>query len=676
LRWLIGTWLLASAATAVCASQEENPLDLTALSLEELMDVEVFSVSKKQEKLSESAAAAFVITPEDMRRAGVTSIPEALRMVPGMEVARIDANKWAISARGFNDIFANKLLVLIDGRSVYTPLFSGVFWEAQDVLLEDVERIEVIRGPGATLWGANAVNGIINVRTKSARDTRGSLMTLGSGSEERGFGSVRYGDRLRDDFHYRIYAKGALRDDLVLPSGAQAADGWNVLRGGFRLDWDTSDSDALILQGDIYQGDIGQTYRIFASPKPPYLRTFEYQANIAGGNVLGRWEHVFPDASDLALQVYYDRTEREEAVISGYLETFDLDFQHRFSLDVQQEILWGLGYRFTRDEFNGSFTSSFHPDSRRYDLISAFAQEEVSLADDRFRLTLGSKFEYSDFAGFEIQPSARLLWIPDERHTLWTAASCAVRTPSRADHDIRSVGLVLPPSSAQPDMPITVVELHGDRGFQSEELLAFEFGSRFRAADRLFLDLAAFYNLYDDLLTVEPRLPYLDTTSSPPYLVAPSVIDNRMSGMAYGAELAADAQVRDYWRLRAAYTFLDIHIDLDEDSSYAPGLEWEGVSPQHQLSLRSSLDLPRGLELDLWGRYVDALPDAELDSYLNLDARFGWNLTDRLELSLVGQNLLDAQHAEFRSPHGPTLNSDAQRGAYGVLRWRFEPIEK
>ena len=671
MKLLARVWLLVALATAIHA--QEFSIDLAELSLEELMDIEVFSVSRKEGKLSESAAAVFVLTAEDVRRTGATSIPEALRMVPGMEVARIDASKWAVSSRGFNDAFANKLLMLIDGRSVYSPLFSGVFWDTQDVPFEDVERIEVIRGPGATLWGANAVNGIINVLSKSARDTQGGLATVGLGSEESRSGSVRYGGRLGDDLYFRLNARRVERDDFALASGEEAADGWEVRQVGFRVDWTTSERDELTLQGDLYDGKIGATFQIVDSPTAPYRHTFDFETPISGGNLLGRWERRFSTDADLALQIYYDRTERGEAPISGNLDTWDLDFQHRFVIDDQQEIVWGLGYRLIRDDMGGSFSVSFVPAVRRYNLFSAFVQEEVRLADDRLRLTLGSKFEHSDFSGMEIQPNIRLLWLPAERHTIWTAVSRAVRTPARSDHDIRSIFEVVPPGQFGADSLATFAMLQGNADFRSETMVAFEGGYRTQIGERLFIDLATFYNIYDELLTVEPSLPFLVDSSASPYLLAPAIIDNRMAGRTYGAELAVDYQLWKGVRLRSGYTFLKLEIDLDEDSAYAGGLEWEGVSPQHQLSLHPSLSLPRNLELDLWGRYVCDLPDAGtgVDGYFDLDARLGWEVNESLELNLVAQDLLEKQRVEFLAPHSPTLNSQAQRGAYGTLRWRF-----
>jgi len=346
-----------------------------------------------------------------------------------------------------------------------------------DVLLEDVERIEVIRGPGATLWGANAVNGIINIITKSAKDTQGNLVTLGAGSEERGFGGFRYGGKLSDDTYYRVYAKYFNRDSFVYESGEEGVDGWDVLWGGVRMDWEISGSDLVTLQGGIYDGDIGQTYTIIDSPDLS-SRTFDYGAHIAAGNVLGRWEHMFSEAQDLALQFYYDRAEREKAAMAAMANTFDVDFQHRFGLGERQEVVWGLGYRLTSDEMDNAFAVSFDPESRDYQLISAFVQDEIAYVEERLRLTLGSKFEYSDYIGFEIQPNARLLWKPHERHTAWGAISRAVRTPSRADDDMRAVIQALPPGMVSPAAPAAFVTVMGNRDFESEELLAFELGYR------------------------------------------------------------------------------------------------------------------------------------------------------------------------------------------------------
>lgn len=498
------------------------------------IDVVVTSVAKRPQQLFETAAAVYVITPEDLRRSGVTTIPEALRMVPGMQVARIDANKWAISARGFNGRFANKLLVLMDGRSVYSPLFSGVFWDEQDTLLEDIARIEVIRGPGAALWGANAINGVVNIITKRANETQGTLVETGAGMEERGFGATRYGGKLADKAYYRIYAKYFKRDNYIAPSGIEAADDWDVLRGGFRLDWETTSQNVLTLQGDIYDGKAGQTYTTLALSQP-FTQTVNNNIDTAGGNILARWRHMPSETSDLFLQMYYIRAERNNPSLLGQvLDTVDIEFQHHLRFGKRHQIDWGLGYRFNYSDTRASIELVLNPNKRSYDQFSAFIQDEITLVDDRLRLTLGSKFEHNDFSGLEVMPNTRLLWMPEDRHTVWTSISRAVRLPSHLDHDARFNERILP------DDPFALVSLFGNENFDPEELLAFELGYRVQPTRRLFVDITAFYNLYDRLRTIEPRMPFQEISSFPSRFVLPFVTDNKMEGEIYGVELATD----------------------------------------------------------------------------------------------------------------------------------------
>lgn len=664
----IGFLLLLSAMVTCRAGNLEAaqrlPADLTELSLEELMNIEITSVSKKPQKLSNAAAAIFVITQEAIRRSGVTSIPEALRMVPGLQVARMDANKWAITSRGFSGRLANKLLVLIDGRSVYTPLYSGVFWEAQDVLLEDVDRIEVIRGPGATLWGANAVNGVINIMTKQAKETQGGLAVTGTGTEERGFGSVRYGAKLADDTYYRAYAKYFNRDSGVDASGEDMADDWRVVSGGFRIGWKASDNNSLTLQGDIYDGQVGGTYNL-ASLLAPFYQTFDDDTDISGANILARWSHDFSQSSDMVLQLYYDRTKHNEALVREDRSTFDTDFQHRFALGSQQEIMWGLGYRLTYDDIDNTFSTSFEPHSRDDHLFSAFVQDNITLVKNRLGLILGSKFEHNDYTGLEIQPNGRLLWTPDERYSVWASVSRAVRTPSRIEDDGRFNSQVIPPGIPDNPTPMpALVALVGDRDFGSEELIAYELGYRVQATDRLYVDIAAFYNVYDNLRTFEPGTPFLEISPAPMHLVQPLVADNEMDGETYGVEVMADFRASDWCRLQAAYTYLQMHLRPDSEGS-------EGLSPHHQLSLRSSMDLPKELELDMWVRYVDDLPGQNVGSYVTLNLHLGWKPHKNLELSIVGQNLLDNRHPEFMPEGEVTLPSEVEPSVYGKVIWRF-----
>ena len=406
--------------------------DLKSMSLEDLMNIRVTSVSKKPQRLLDAASAIYVITQEDIRRSGATNIPDALRRVPGIQVAHISANTWAITSRGLNGQFANKLLVLIDGRTVYTPLFSGVFWDVQDTLLEDIDRIEVIRGPGASLWGDNAVNGVINIITKKASDTQGGLLSTGYGDEQQGFASLRYGGKIGNSAHFRVYSKFFNRDNAVLASGEKANDRWDTLRGGFRIDWDVDNQDSLIVQGDIYDGE---TESNASTPilTSPFKESFNDESEFAGWNVLTRWKRVFSDSSNMELQLYFDRTERESAMFREDRDTFDFDFQHRFKFGERHDIVWGLGYRLNHDDIRNTFSLSFNPDDRYMSLYSGFVQDEITLIEDKLLLTVGSKISYNKFTDSEIQPNARLLWKLHERHSAWISLSRAVRTPSRAE---------------------------------------------------------------------------------------------------------------------------------------------------------------------------------------------------------------------------------------------------
>lgn len=634
--------------------------DFTQFTLEELANYPVTSVSKSEEKLSTAAAAIHVITQEDIRRSGVTSIPEALRMAPGVQVGRVDAHTWAISARGFNDVFANKLLVLQDGRSVYTPLFSGVYWDAQDTLLDDIERIEVIRGPGATLWGANAVNGVINIITKSAKDSQGLLVTGGSGTEEHFFGGVRYGGKIGENAWFRVYGKYFTRDDSALAGGGDANDHWQVSRGGFRTDWDATDINHLTFQGDIYGGTAKQT-NIRLRQTPPFT-TYADQAqyDISGGNLLGRWTHHFGVDSEFMVQTYYDRTFRSVNVFEEDRQTWDIEAQQHFLVYERHDVIFGLGYRLMRDTTDGSFDVSLDPDNRTTDLFNAFAQDKIALIHDQLWLTLGSKFEHNDYTGFEVQPSGRLTWLPHEHHTLWASVSRAVRTPSRAENDVR----LNQPSGVS---PFVITSIFGSPDYRSEKLIAYELGYRVQPEEHVSFDLALFYNDYDDLRSVE----VVGLQPGPPPDVALKA-GNGLQGITYGGEIAANLQATAWWRLRLAYSYLQMELknkDGSTDTASVAGIE--GSNPEHQFSLISSFELPENFSLDLWARYVDRLPARNVDPYFTFDARLAWRPTKNLELSIVGQNLWDPQHPEFGSDLVPTERTEVERSVYAKITWRF-----
>jgi len=483
--------------------------DLTRMTLEQLMDIQVTSVSKGEKDFSKAPSAIFVLTQEDLRRSGVNTIPEALRMVPGVQVAQIDSSTWAITARGFNSRFANKLLVLIDGRSVYTHVFAGVFWDEQDLVLEDVERIEVIRGPGGTLWGANAVNGVINIITKNAHETLGGQVSAGGGNLDKFIGSIRYGEKIGENAAVRVWGKYYNRNNLDDLQGNSAPDEFEAGRGGMRLDWDASESNSFTFQGDVMVGELaGKTSNAVNSLTfAPTTADLVGDSKVRTANFLTRWKHRISDTSDTTLQLYYNRDHRDGRNLKALLvDTYDLDFQHRFQLGNQHEILWGLGHRFIHDSFENSIGISCFPDSNLNYISNAFIQDKISLIENELLLTLGSKFSVNNFTGFEFQPSARLAWTPNDKHTVWTSVSRAVRTPGRSGDSGRfnSAVVTLP----GPTQAVAVLQEQSD--FESEDLLATEVGYRIRPHEKLFIDVATFVNIYRDATSADVGTPFVN----------------------------------------------------------------------------------------------------------------------------------------------------------------------
>lgn len=659
--------------------------DFLEMGLEDLLSMEVTSVSKKKQPLKEAAAAIFVISQEDIRRSGVTSIAEALRMVPGVQVARFDSNKWAITSRGFNSQFSNKLLVLIDGRSVYTPSFSGVYWDLQDTLLADIERIEVIRGPGASLWGANAVNGVINIITKLSVDTQGGLVSIGGGQYEEGFANLRYGADLGESTHGRFYLKGFNRGSFVMASdGSDAGDDWESQRGGFRIDSDPNEKNNWTVQGDLYNTDANQNLSSFwldpndfdpftTAPGPTIETNVSTHIQNTGWNLLTRWNHIFSQHSDSSLQLYYDSTERIEKYITQEVDTLDIDFQHNLLIGDIHQLIWGMGYRQIKDDYISSFGVSINPPNSTTDLYSVFMQDQIELLPESFYLTLGSKLEHNDYTGIEIQPSIRGLWKASDTSTLWGSVSRAIRTPSRIETHGRIItfaGMVPitdPPSP--PWMPV-FRSINGSEDFDSEKTLAYELGYRIQPLENLSVDLTTFYNDYDDLLTFEETAQQNITFA------------NKMSGHASGFELALDWRARNWWKVKAAYSMIKFNLQLDSDSQdqgiYSVRVT-EGASPEHQLTLRSTMNLPDNWELDFWLYYVNELPvasvtasiqDIIIDSYTSLNMHVGWRPINNIELSLSGFNLLDQRHSELVGEYTSGI-TEVERAIYAKIRWDF-----
>ncbi len=619
--------------------------DLDRMPIEDLAKIEISTVSKTVEPLSDAPAAIFVITHEDIIRSGATSLTEILRLAPNLQVAQITANSFAISARGFNGSAAAKLLVLVDGRSVYTPFANGVFWDAQDVLPEDIDRIEVISGPGATLWGANAVNGVINIITRKSSDTQGGFIEVGGGDRS-SVASFRLGGRLRDDLTFRVYADAEDYGAGRTATGQDAGDGWRHRQGGFRFDWSPG-QDLVTVQGDLYHGMVDE----LGNPAD----------RISGHNILGRWTHPTDGAGTVQVQAYYDYLQRK--VPGQYVEslrTYDIEVQHNFALGARQQIVWGAGYRMTDDDFYISpddprskpFVQFFDPRKKTLNQGDLFAQDTIDLTRS-LKLIAGLKLEADPYSSVEPLPNLRLSWKVDDRNFLWAAVSRAVRAPSRLDRDFtETLG--------------RFVYLTGGR-FVSEKLVAYEVGYRTQPAANLSVSISAYYNTYDDLRSFELT----------PVTVLPIVFINGMEGETYGVEVSAAYQVFDWWRLSAGANWQHEDLRFKPGSPPPPGVgvNIAGDDPRYQASASSMMNLGHHVNFGLDLRGVGDLPAPASPAYVEADARISWAVTDAVEISLRGDNLLNPHHAEFGSgSYHVQLGStgvETERSWYLATRVRF-----
>ncbi len=663
--------------TINCSADTENHIlisQLKKLSLEELVKIETFNFkanlpARKIQKLTETPTALFVITQDDIRRAGITSLPEALRMVPGMQVARINSSKWAITTRGLNGLFTSKLLVMIDGRSVYTILRSEVNWDTQDLLLEDIERIEVIRGPGASLWGSNAVNGMINIITKSSKDTQKNLITttIGKGEENVIIG-LRHGGKINDTSHYRVYGKFYEHDNFVNAQGINQQDNWQMKRAGFRIDQDIARDNNLTVQGDVYKGFTKQNLLSFQTGE-----FFSDIVDINGFNILGRWQ-----TNNMILQTYYDQTNRQETLLGDKRGTFDIDFQHSWKPNANQGLIWGLGYRYVHDDIDDSFAITYIPKKRQDNLFSVFAEGELKLQN--FKLTLGSKIEHNDYSGLEIQPTARILW-NKQQHSFWGAVSRAIRSPTRTDKDVQyflsgnAMSNILHnvnyENSAIPENQANTMIIQGNIDYKAETVLAYELGYRFNITNKFLLDATIFYNDYDELQIFQPV-----------QIISPSTIIlkgmNKMYGETYGLEVTASWQANNNWKLISTYNYLNIELHLDPDVILVPPLDdffseiQEDYSPHHQANIRSLLSLSNNLELDTTLYYVGSIFNEYVSSYNRFDIRLGWN-PKQWQFSFGVRNVFDKQQPEFNNSISDNyiLANEARRAFYIQMKYLF-----
>lgn len=665
-RKILGVLFLTSSLVAATSSYASQPIQISSasdvfeLSLEDLMNIEVTSVSKKRELAREASSALFVITDEDIRRMGATSIPEVLRIAPGIQVSQIDSNKWAVSSRGFNEQFTNDLLVLMDGRSIYNPIFSGVYWDTQDLVLDDIERIEVIRGPGATVWGANAVNGVINIITKSAKDTEGKYATVTYGNHERGIVEARQGGKIGENGHYRAYAKYTNRDETKNLSGNGNHDGWYREQVGFRSDFDNLGSertDNATIQGDIYYGNTDYEL-VFPSLSAPYSTSQLEKDDVSGGNILGRWTREFSKDSSLTLQAYFDQYRRNETLGEQVVSTYDFDMSHQFKTSDRNEIVWGAGYRVQKDEIGGNTRVQMTDYSSIYDLFSAFAQDQYALIPEKLFLTIGAKTEVNDFTGLNFQPSAKIAWHVDDTQTVWGSIARAVETPNRLMDGVAVQASAIPSNALFAGSPAGFSKLVGQGLVDDQYLTAYEVGYRVSPKKRVSLDFSAFYNDYADLVTTELGTPFVETNSLfyPPHISIPITFDNKSSAESFGFEFAGNWQVKENWKLSASYSYIDIDVKLDPGGRDTTQIDSVNGTPKHMFNIRSNLNLPHDIEVDNILYFTDNFEGNGFTStlavpeYWRFDTRVGWNFSPNAKLELIGQNLLDERHSEQSAP--------------------------
>lgn len=650
--------VLAGAGLSPAQAQSQDAGQLRDLNLSQLANIKVVTANKTPEELWKTPAAIYVITQEDIRRSGATTIPEILRLAPGVEVARLTSNTWAIGIRGFNSSFSKSVLVLIDGRNVYTPLFAGVYWDVQDVLLSNIDHIEIIRGPGGTIWGADAVNGVINIITKSAQDTQGTLVTAGTGNVDRAQAAVRYGNEHGRNLQYRVFAKGfgeapqfePLHDDF---------DDWQMGHAGFRADWQPQDTDKLTVQGDLYKGNIGQQISI-DSFSPPGQNDVDGYQDVSGGNLRVRWGHTLANGSSMRLQGYYDRTYRLGVQLGETRDTYDVDFLHNISFH-RNDFSWGAGARVSPASIQQIVPVIDFTDHHPVDnVLSAFAQDEIELVPNRLAFTMGAKFEHNNYNGFDVLPSGRLLYTPGPQQTFWAAITRAVRTPSLLDRDLELTDFLIP-------NPLAYLRVSGNPDFEPETLLGFEAGYRRLITRRAYIDFAWYHNQYHDLSSDGNLTLSVATTPAPQHLLLATEFANGIKGNTDGFEIAPDFKIFSWWQIRSSYSYINLDLSNEPGNADTSTVAlYEGLSPHNQVEFRSLLTLPKRVEFDTAYRYVSALPAQSVRSYETVDAHIGWHFSESYGLSLDGANLLQPHHTEFGGLGGVTA---IRRSIYGEITW-------
>jgi len=664
LSYSLAAFSLLSGNCSVFAQQP--PKDLTGTSLEDLMNIQVTSASKTEQKISDVAAAIFVITQEDIRRSGATNIPDLLRIVPGVQVAQVNANKWAISARGLNDLYSNELLVLIDGRTVYTPTFGGVFWDVLDLPLDDIQQVEVIRGPGSSVWGSNAVNGVINIITKKAKDTRGGLLVARGGNSNGESATIQYGGALGQATDFRVYAKYLNREELQTSTGTNAADGWHLLRGGFRTDSTLSSKDTLTIEGDIYSGRESNISPFFPTITSSQ-QSIDNFANLSGGSIQTTWNHKYSAHSDTILEFSYDQYGRTD-ILDEKRHTFDVNFQHHLAAGRRHNFVWGGGYHVSKSESAGSLFVTLIPNHQTFERFNGFVQDEIAVVPELLHITIGTKLEHSQYTGFAFMPSVRVAVTPTASQTVWASISRAIRTPSVVEAASRiNSGLI----GTAGGLPI-VLSVFGTSNTDNENSLSYEAGYRASLTKNLTVDVTAYYSAYTNQETSEPGAIVCESTPAPAHLLLPLTISNISEGESHGFEAYATWKLIDRWTISPGYSFERIHMhaepsSLDTTSAGAA----EGSTPVNSGQIRSHFRVSRNLSWDTSAYFVGRLIQPAICSFVRLDTGLTWQVKERFSISVFGQNLLQPNHAEFIDTNHTVGNSLVKRGGYAKLRWTF-----
>ena len=652
---LLTVLTLCFQAPSLCLAEEDLlDLDFFEMSLEDLGEIQISLASKKEENLFDVPAAAYVITSEDIKRSGATTIPEILRGVPGITVARINSNSWVITSRDYLSEYANKLLILIDNRSIYSPLFGGTFWDMQHLMLEDVERIEIIRGPGGALWGANAVNGIINIITKKASDTQGGLASAIVGTEVRSQANLRYGGQLiNDKTHYRVFGRYYNQDAGYNSSDSSKVDDWDVLQSGLRIDSQLNETESLTIDYGIYDGQIGSFIPRYEESAPfPVLVSEAENVNVRGTHILGRWTKQIDSESEATFQTYYDRAERHQEVLDYTTNTIDLDFQYRFMLNDNHELTWGVGYRHINDQGDGGLDLVFERERSTTNLYSGFIQDRIALSPE-FSLTLGTKFEHFTYTGFNYQPSAKITWKPDNNKMLWASISRAVHTPNRVGYDINTTISYTGPFKTY---------FKSNKDLENESLIAYETGYRQKLSDDTTIDLALFFNDYSNMPSAVMGM---DPGNTAMYLQS-EVNSNSES---YGFETTLEHRINNKWTVNANYSFIRMFYDVGSSTIANYEEQFKDEPPRNQASIRSHMKLSDKLELDVMGYYVDNISKYNIHGYFDMDVRLGWKIDKDTDFEIVGHNLLDSHRQEYIG--FKSAQTDVQRGLFARFTRKF-----